>query len=101
MQLDLAPKNYDLVLYILGQFVSDNEVWAFGSRVTGTARKYSDLDIAIINDCPLPLSITADLNNAFSESDLPIKVDVVDYAACDESFQIIIKTNHIVIKEAI
>ncbi len=44
---------------------------AFGSRVTRRAKRYSDLDLAIISDVPLPLKFSARLADDFSESDLP------------------------------
>jgi predicted nucleotidyltransferase len=50
----------------------------FGSRATGPAKPYSDLDIAIDAGRPLTLSESSALAEAFTESDLPWKVDLVD-----------------------
>jgi hypothetical protein len=46
-------------------------VWALGSRVVGKARRYSDLDLAIITSTPFTLTSRAALAEAFSESDPP------------------------------
>ncbi|VEI47079.1 DNA polymerase subunit beta [Actinobacillus equuli] len=74
------------------------EVWAFGSRVTGKVKSYSDLDLAIITDNPLSLARHAELVEAFSESDLTWKVDIVDWALTSENFREIIKQNAILLK---
>jgi len=76
---------------ILARHVPQYEVWAFGSRAKGTAKEYSDLDMAIITDQPLGLSLRAAISDDFAESDLPIKVDVVDWATTNKAFQRIIE----------
>lgn len=72
---------------ILQKHVPHYSVWAFGSRAKWTAKPYSDLDLAIIPDKPLSLDVSASLSEDFSESDLPWKVDVVDWATTRESFR--------------
>lgn len=89
-----------MVQRILEAHVPQYEVWAFGSRATRTAKKYSDLDLAIITDAPLSLAKVADLEAAFDESDLPIKVDIVDWAATAEYFREIIRRTSVVVKSA-
>ena len=51
----------------------------FGSRATGRARRYSDLDLAIDAGRRLTLDEIAGLAEAFSDSDLPYKVDLADW----------------------
>jgi predicted nucleotidyltransferase len=62
-------------------------VWVFGSRATGGARRYSDLDLAIDAGRPLTLDEIACLDEAFSNSDLPYKVDLVDWQSIDPRFR--------------
>lgn len=59
---------------------------------------FSDLDLVLIDSKPLPLSIRAELNHAFSESDLPWKVDLVDWHSISPEFQKVIQTNYEVIQ---
>lgn len=54
------------------------KVWVFGSRATGRARPYSDLDILINSTMPLSWQARADLQDAFEASNLPFRVDVVE-----------------------
>jgi predicted nucleotidyltransferase len=74
-------------------------VWIFGSRALGTAKKASDLDLAIVGENPLDPLTLANLNNAFSESDLPYKVDVIDFSTVSDGFRTIIQNQHIVLKD--
>jgi len=62
---------------------------AFGSRVNGTHTASSDLDIAIIasDNHTVP---TWDIKEQFMESDIPFKVDVLDYNQTSDSFRKII-----------
>jgi type I restriction enzyme S subunit len=67
-----------------------SKTWVFGSRATGRARRYSDLDLAIDAGRRLSLDETATLAEAFSASDLPYRVDVVDWHVVDKTFRAII-----------
>ncbi len=63
------------------------KVWIVGSRATGRRLKpHSDLDV-LIGGPPLSLAARADLVEAFSDSDLPMRVDVLEAAALDEAFR--------------
>ena len=96
--IDLSPENWRIVRDILQRYVPDREVWAFGSRAKWTAKEFSDLDIAIIGDKPLSIALTADLREAFQESALPFKVDIVDWANITPSFQQVIQAAKIQIQ---
>jgi type I restriction enzyme, S subunit len=97
--LDISPDHLQIVTDILRKHIPALEVWAFGSRVKGEAKKFSDLDLAIISDKPLSLEIGASHSDHFSECNLPYKVDVVDWAKTSESFRKIIEQNKVVIQK--
>ncbi len=59
---------------------------AFGSRATGEARTWSDLDLMLLTQSPLAAPVLADLREEFMESDLLISVDVVDASQADPEF---------------
>lgn len=98
--LDLDPSALEMVRAILREQVSGMEVRAFGSRVTGTSRRMSDLDLAFMTSEPMDLSRRALLRESFTESALPIRVDVVDWAATGETFRRIIEEAYVVVQEA-
>ena len=98
--IEMADRDWAEVARILHAQVPSLEVWAFGSRAKRTAKPYSDLDLALITQQPLRLEQLADLHDAFATSDLPIRVDVVDWAATSEAFQKIIARDRVVVQSA-
>jgi type I restriction enzyme S subunit len=98
--IDVLPNHLEITLGILEKFVPGPEVRAFGSRVTGKARRHSDLDLAIMTERPLEIAVLAGMNAAFSESDLPFTVDILDWAVLEEHFRSIIREGSVIIREA-
>ena len=96
--LRITQHEWQIVQQILQQLLAGYVVWAFGSRVGGPCKDFSDLDLAVISDRPLPLPLMAELSEAFSESDLPWKVDVVDWATTNAAFQQRILANKLVLQ---
>lgn len=80
----LSPQQAQTVCQILrgvlgGSVGSENlQAWVFGSRATGRARPYSDLDILISRPQPLDWRARANLTDAFEASNLPFRVDIVE-----------------------
>ncbi|MEW6563763.1 MAG: nucleotidyltransferase domain-containing protein [Pseudomonadota bacterium] len=95
LPLAVRPEEWAIVRGILQRLAAGREVWAFGSRARGTPKPYSDLDLAILGDAPLPLDALAALREAFTESDLPYKVDVIDWAAVAPEFRRVIEAGHV------
>lgn len=96
--IDLRPAEWEIICDLLQRHLPEREVWVFGSRVKGSAKPFSDLDLAVLGSQPLTLSALADLADGFSESDLPFKVDIVDWATTSERFRKVIKDNHVVLQ---
>lgn len=96
--LDLSPTQLRIVREILARHANGLTVWAFGSRARGGAKPYSDLDLALITDRPMDLARQTTLADAFEQSDLPWRVDLVDWATTSDAFRRIIERDHIVIQ---
>jgi len=98
--MHLEPINLAIVQDILKQYVPEYDVWAFGSRVHGrNLKKFSDLDLVIINDKPLKKLQLFNIKEALSESDLPIMVDVLAWSNIDETFKHIIQKEYEIIQK--
>ncbi len=97
--IDISPGDLKTVQHILQEHVPELEVRAFGSRVSWTARETSDLDLALMTTEPLDLLCVAEMREAFDESDLPFRVDLVDWASTSENFRKVIEREYVTIAE--
>lgn len=89
--LDLNPRYLAIVRKILEEHVPGKTVWVFGSRIKGTAHDGSDLDLVVFDEELEKISV---LRNAFSESALPILVDIADWSSIPDSFKAEIEKWH-------
>lgn len=96
--VDLTAEQWRIVREILLRLVPDREVWAFGSRAKDTAKEYSDLDLAVVGDDMMSLALIAEMREAFQESALPFKVDIVDWASADDGFREIVAKNRVLLQ---
>ena len=70
-------------------------VWVFGSRAKWTTKDTSDLDLAIDAGRALTLRELGALGEAFEESDLPYRVDIVDMHTVSDGFREIIERDRV------
>lgn len=100
-KLDLPPGWLRIVRELLATHVPDAVVWACGSRVSGGSHPGSDLDLALHHpgDLRAEHSGRHRLLDALHESDLPILVEVHDWARLPESFHREIERAHLVVQE--
>lgn len=98
--IEISQAQWNIVQAILQRYLPNYSVWAFGSRAKKQAKPYSDLDIAIIGEQSMPISLLAEVNEAFDESDLPWKVDIVDWPILSDAFKTLIKQHYVVLQNA-
>ena len=83
LELMLPAQDLAIVRALVRRHAPHHAAFAFGSRVAGTAQErlrvkpHSDIDLALTG-APLPLDQMFALRDAFSESDLPMRVDIVN-----------------------
>ena len=99
--LHLPERYLQRVQALLQQHLPLAEVWAYGSRVNGDYFEASDLDLVVRNPADLGhrQSHLGELKEAFSDSDLPIFVQVVDWALIPASFQREILAGYVVVQK--
>ena len=88
--IQLSPDQLKQIRKILLLHLPKARVTVFGSRVVGVAKPFSDLDISVDLGREIDPISMANLKDAFAESNLPIKVDVVDWHSISSEFQKII-----------
>ncbi len=89
--IDVAPKHLEMVLALLSNYLPGCEVRVFGSRFSGAAKPYSDLDLAVVGQNRLDGRVLAELKEAFQESELPFRVDLLDWNAISDEFRAVIE----------
>jgi len=98
--IDLQPDELKIVQEILRRFLPACEVRAFGSRVSMTAKQYSDLDLVIIDEEQLDFVTLAEVKDAFIESDLPFRVDLLDWSRINAEFKAVIEQEYQVLQDS-
>lgn len=99
-RLDMQPQHLALLRELLHQHLPQVEVWAYGSRVNGDGHEASDLDLVVRQPVD-PKQETPqlwELKEALVESNLPIRVDVVDWARIPASFHSEIERAYVVVQ---
>lgn len=84
----LRNKDRDRLIQIFESVNTPFEVWAYGSRVTGGAHEGSDLDLVVRTPdlTKLPIEIFIRLKTSIQESNIPILVELFDWARIPTSF---------------
>jgi len=98
--IDLKPAHLKIVKAILQKHLAGAEVRAFGSRVTGTAKAWSDLDLALVSEKKLSLTAIGNLRVDLAESDLPFRVDILDWHDISPEFRKLIEAKYEVLQPA-
>ncbi len=85
--IHLEERYLEIVKNILDKY--PYKFYIYGSRIKGTHRPTSDLDICFMDK--IPLKIQGEIEERFDESDLPFIVEVCDFNLMSKEFQEIIK----------
>jgi predicted nucleotidyltransferase len=64
-----------------------NKVMIFGSRALQKNRPYSDVDICLKASKPVPFSVLSQLSEELEDSDIPYRVDLVDFHSMSFQFK--------------
>jgi len=69
------------------QLPTGYKAFIFGSRAQGTSRQYSDIDLGILGKTKLPTSKIAHIKNDLEDSNLPYRVDLIDFTTVTNKFK--------------
>lgn len=96
--IDILPAHLEIIYKILRSRVPGCEVRVFGSRISGTVKKYSDIDIVVVGKTKLSDDVLYSLKEDFRESDIPFRVDVLDWNVVSKKFQRVIEKKYEIIQ---
>lgn len=86
----IRPKDREKLLELISASIPEPvEVWAYGSRVNGAAHEASDIDLVIRSKDLRPVDWKAftTLQQQIKDSNIPVLVDIKDWALLPTSFQ--------------
>ena len=100
-RLDLPRHYWEQIEALLREHVPGVEVWAYGSRVNGRSHEGSDLDLVLRGPDlkRIDSGQLANLIEALEESNVPIIVQVHDWARLPERFHREIEREYVVLME--
>lgn len=102
MALCIESNHLETVQRLLGIHFEGMEVWAHGARVTGVdLTPETELELVVISEKPLSFEVMTAAEKAFVDSNLPFRVDIMDWAKLPESLQKQIKKEHDVVQPAV
>ena len=81
--INMEDRHLRIVLDILKKY--PYTFYAFGSRTRKNTKKLSDLDLCFFEK--IPENIKLKIDEDFEESDLPYKIDIIDWHKCDQDFR--------------
>jgi predicted nucleotidyltransferase len=92
--LDISAEQRASLLALLNHHLSGVTVWAYGSRVKGSARPNSDLDLVVFTT-PAQRPQVSELKDALDESNIPFRIDLHVWDEIPERFHEIIRNEYL------
>jgi type I restriction enzyme S subunit len=89
--IDLSAEHLALLKQLVTEYLPGCKIRVFGSRIRGTAKPYSDIDIALNCDAPIERRTMQRLREALQESALPMRVDLIDWHSISDEFKEVIE----------
>jgi len=85
----IDDKTRNLIRNILLKHINSQNysIFLFGSRATSRHTPFSDVDIGIEGKNRLPGHVMQEIKGDFEESNIPFRIDVVDFSMVGEDFK--------------
>ena len=93
---DLEEHHYDILRNILRNYYPNKVVWVYGSRIKGTAKKASDIDLVIFDSEDMEYHM---LQDACDESDIPFLIQIMRWEKMPQDFKDNILEAYYVVQE--
>lgn len=98
--IDITADQRKIILNLIAHHLPNVTVWVYGSRVKGTTRTQSDLDMVVLTTAHGQETHVSNLKEALEESNLPFRVDLFRWDEVPENFRDTIQKDHVVLVDA-
>ena len=85
-KLNINPPDKEILFPLLEKYLPYTTVWAYGSRATGYAQPWSDLDLVVFSNAEQKHRISM-LKEALEESNLSFRVDLLEWDSLPDNFK--------------
>ena len=92
--IDLTEQQKEEILSLFARYLPGTKVWAYGSRVKFNARPDSDLDLVCFTT-PEQSGQFYTLKEQFEESNLPFRIDLLEWNNLPDNFKENISKQHV------
>jgi predicted nucleotidyltransferase len=96
---EIRPTDKNKIIALTSALFPHAVIYLFGSRATGTFSRGSDIDIALDAGQELDFVAVGELREVLNATNVPRKIDVVDFHAVSEGMRQTIRTEGIVWKK--
>lgn len=85
MSINQETKNK--IIALISALIPEAKIYLFGSRARGTAKQWSDIDIALDAGTPLDINRVSEVKDVLEALSIPYRVDIVDIFQVDETMK--------------
>lgn len=85
--INLDQRSKAIIEELLAPYIATDALYVFGSRVTGDSDNYSDLDLLIRSEEALSFADFMALKDTLEYSELPMRVDLLDWQRISPEFR--------------
>ena len=94
--IDIHPHDKEILYSLLSRYLPNTTVWAYGSRAVGNALPWSDLDLVVFTKVNQEYQLSL-LKEALEESNLPFRIDLLEWDWLPDDFKANIEASHTVL----
>ena len=94
--IDISPRDKEILVSLLARYLPHTSVWAYGSRVNGDSRPWSDLDLVVFTKTQQKYQLSL-LREALEESNLSFRIQLLEWDSLPDNFKTNIAASYAVI----
>ncbi len=97
-KFEVKEESKNKIIAIISALVPEAKIYLYGSRARGTNAEWSDIDLALDTGKKLPRLTVGELRDIMVATNIPYKVDIVDFHNITDAMQKAIMKDKVVWK---